>query len=429
VKLEKSPTNKSRFPPIKRADSSVERGGESPFKKYYEDSSLNKRKTAKDSEDSFTKKIISLKRTAPTDFDTPYRENMASATKSAMGIWQKHREKKIMLNRSQEQLQRSVAKWGHQKSFHHERAAMVADRHSIVYNSHARSFKAKTKNPNKKDELSNSLFISQDKFLESDDDSMKSSEEEDESKGKNLVNGDYSFEESAVKNVMSRIHDMSYMTTDHDVSANYSAGLNGPDDSFFLTRKNLDGDLSPKKAEGASPDLRQNAQLNPIQKLNRIQKLRQMKGAIIGANKKLDQENIDTIFNTETSLKRHISLSLYTRPKSLIERRPMGTDYEEESFGTLSLRKNPNERNATVQKYQSNHGTMRTRQIDEIGSLKYKLTAQDINCSVQTIEKAILFPEDRPEEERKYPRMEEMLLKNPFAKKKKKKKGKKKKKK
>lgn len=44
-----------------------------------------------------------------------------------------------------------------------------------------------------------------------------------------------------------------------------------------------------------------------------------------------------------------------------------------------------------------------------------------------TIEKAILFPEDRPEEQRSYPKIGEMLFHNPFETKKKKKKGKKKK--
>jgi hypothetical protein len=431
VKLELSPSNKSRFPPINKMGNTAVTGGESPFKKYYEDNpAMSKRKSAKVTDDSFTRKIISLKKTTFGDLEEPYSDNIIAANNRGQQIWKNHREKKIILNRSQEQLQRSVTKWGHQKSAHHERAMMVADRHSIVYNNHDRSFKAKPAG-NKKDELSNSLFISQEKFLNSDNESLISSEDEDESKPiSKMSNNDYNFEESQAKQVMKQIHDMTMMITDNDIIGSFSTQYVGGDDSFFLTKKDNNEDQSPKK-QGADdlPEIKKNNANNPIQKFNRIQKLRHAKAALIGSNKFVDPELIDTIFNTETSLKRHVSLSLYTRPKSLLDKRGIPNDYQDESFGSLSLRKRAGDRNAAVQKYQSNHSQERTRQIDEISALKNKLTRQDVNCSVDTIQRAILFPEDRPDNIRVYPKMEEFLLKNPFAKVAKKKKGKKKRKK
>jgi hypothetical protein len=143
VKLELSPVNKSRLPPIiySKTNDSTDTGGENPFKKYYEDNSdLNKKKSNKEIDDNFTHKIISLKK---VDSETPYSENNKAAHVRGQQIWKNLREKKIILNRSQEQLQRSVIKWGHQKSSHHERALVVADRNSIAYNNHSRSFKAK----------------------------------------------------------------------------------------------------------------------------------------------------------------------------------------------------------------------------------------------------------------------------------------------
>jgi hypothetical protein len=426
VKLELSPTKKSRLPPIvySKMNDSSDAGGESPFKKYYEDNSdMNKKKF---NNDNFTHKIISLKK---VDSETPYSENNASAHVRGQQIWKNLREKKIILNRSQEQLQRSVIKWGHQKSSHHERAMVVADRNSIAYNNHSRSFKAKPISK-KNDELRSYIFISQEKFLDTDNESLYSSEDEGESNHVSRnSNRDYTFEENQVKNVMKKIHDMTMVVSDHDVIGNYTSQSIYRNDSFILNKRDNNDYSSPNK-QGTDdlPDIKQNNVINPIQKFNRIQKLRHSKGALIGTNKFVDPENIDTIFNTEAALKRHVSLSLYTRPKSLMDKRAATGDYHDDSLGSLSLRKRPGDRNATVQHYQSNHSQQRTKQIDEISDLKNRLTRQDVNCSVDTIQRAILFPEDRPDHVRVYPKIEELLLKNPFAKAPKKKKGKKKKK-
>jgi hypothetical protein len=268
--------------------------------------------------------------------------------------------------------------------------------------------------------------------LDTDKESLISSDDEDSSKVKtrNAKGSNLTFdEESHINRLMNKIHDMSYITNDHDVMLNSSMmQLGTGDDSFFLTKKNLEGDKSPTKGAKGDGDIKPSSTINPIKNLNRIQKLRHMKGELIGANKITENENIDSIFNTETSLKRHISLSLYTRPKSLLDKRHSNNDYHDESFGSVSLRKRPQLRNGSVEHYQSNHSEQRTRQIEEIGSLKNQLTTQDINCSVMTIQRAILFPEDRPEEKRSYPKLENLLFHNPFEKKKKKKKGKKKRK-
>lgn len=436
IKLDKnSPLNKTRFPPIAKVETSYETGGESPYRKFYEDASLNKRK-GKATEENFTKKIISLKQTPFTEYDAPYKENLLLANRRGLELWKNHREKKIILNRSQEQLQKSVTKWGHKKSHHHERALMVADRHSIVYNDHSRSWKVKPKQ-NKKEELSNSLFISHDKFLETDDEALSSSDEDEQSKEKtrNKDRNDYSFnDETNMSSLMNKLHDMTYMTTDHDVMFNSSMSKQATgDDSFFLTKKNIDGDASPTKkgaATAGTDAINNNTTINPLRNLNRIQKLRHMKGNLIGGNKVPEAEQIDTIFNTETSLKRHISLSLYSRPQSLFDKRTLPNDYEDTTFGSISLRKMPQMRNGSVEPYQSNHSEQRTQQIEEIETLKHQLTGQDVNCSVMTIQKAILFPEDRPDEQRSYPKIEDLLFHDPFGKvkKKKKKKGKKKKK-
>ena len=70
-------------------------------------------------------------------------------------------------------------------------------------------------------------------------------------------------------------------------------------------------------------------------------------------------------------------------------------------------------------------------EIAEIDSLKTKLAKDDIPFKVETIRKAYEMPSENEFKvtNGKYPKVEEMLMKNPFPKKKKKKKGKKKKKK
>jgi len=428
IALGRSPTNKTKFPPIKRMDSDFEAGGESPYRKYYDGQKFASKNSIKKQGDNFTGQVISLHK-AENDIEMPYKENMVIANNMGHQLWKSHREKKMILNRSQEQLQRSISKWGNTKSTHHERSLMCADRHAIMYNNSAMTWKAKPKSPKRKD-LNQSLFMSKDKFLESDDEELKSSDSDERTnpKTRNQTNNDYSFVdgEEQISSIMSKIHDMSYMTNDHDAVMNSSIGqINSGNDSFFLTKKNIEGDLSPKKVNEAG-DNKQNTVLNPIMKLNKIQKLRHMKGGLIGANRGPEPENTDTLFNTEAAIKRHISLSLYSRPKSLAEKR--GSDYDD-TFASMSLRKNAPLRNGPVTKYQSNHSQHRTKQIDEISTLKNDLTGQDINCSVMTIQRAILFPEDIPEETRKYPNIDSLLLHNPFAtKKKKKKKGKKKKK-
>lgn len=212
---------------------------------------------------------------------------------------------------------------------------------------------------------------------------MRSSDDEESSrvKTRNAQEQENTFDEdSQINRLMNKLHDMSYITNDHDVMLNSSMmQLGTGDDSFFLTKKNLESDKSPSKGAKGDGDIKQNSTINPIKNLNRIQKLRHMKGEIIGANKITDSEHIDSIFNTETSLKRHISLSLYSRPKSLLDKRYSNNDYHDESFGNISLRKRPQLRNGSVEHYQSNHSEQRTRQIEEIGSLKNQLTSQDIN--------------------------------------------------
>ena len=68
-------------------------------------------------------------------------------------------------------------------------------------------------------------------------------------------------------------------------------------------------------------------------------------------------------------------------------------------------------------------------QYDEVSNLKTFFTSNKLNVSAGIIEKAIVFPEDaeRAEPVRNYPKVNELLFHNPFAKPKKKKKGKKKK--
>lgn len=124
INLGKSPLTRTKFPPINKFEASFDAGGESPYKRYYEDASLSRKKTGKMEEDSFTGKVISLKQTPFGDYSGAYKDNLAQLHKRGLELWKKHREKKIILNRSEEQLQRSVTKWGHHKSSHHERALM-----------------------------------------------------------------------------------------------------------------------------------------------------------------------------------------------------------------------------------------------------------------------------------------------------------------
>ena len=419
----------------------IEKGETSPFKKYYEDRSLSKKisKTYDDDEDSFTGKLISLKETRQqNDYEMPYIDRKA-ATRRALDMWKTQREKKVILNRSEEQLMRSIRKWGDHKSKHHERQLMSSDRHSLAYNNYSRSWKIKPNDEKlSREEIMKSFNISHDQFLDTDNESLKSDEGEGEGKKTRNKNADYSFdEESHITNLMNRLHDMSHISNDHDVmfSSMIKEGNTG-DDSFFLTKKNMDGDASPSKLNNStlqSNPLNAMAPINPLRSLNRIQKLRHMKGKIINAEKLQDNDHIDTIFNTETSLKRHISLSLYTRPKTLLSRKSLNSSsyYDGDGIlGSRGFRSHTKQRNGSIEPYQSSHSQHRTNQINEIDSLKYQLTGQDINCSVMTIEKAILFPQDRPEDVKTYPKIGEMLFKNPFEKKKKKKKkkGKKKKK-
>uniref|UniRef100_A0A7S3NZB6 Uncharacterized protein n=1 Tax=Euplotes crassus TaxID=5936 RepID=A0A7S3NZB6_EUPCR len=403
IKIEKSPLNKTYLPPINKSGSTTLPKGTSPGTFKRDDSESG----------GFSKKVISLQRVPTQDYyDTPYKANNEIVAQG-LEMWKKHREKKVILNRSQGQLNRSIGKWGNHKSFHHERSLMVADRQNIVYNDHSRSYKKS--GGTKKDSLSNSLFVNQEKFLETD--SEGNSSEDDDMYSAN--------------NTKAQVHDLSYLENGEENSAYYSNTKIG-NDSFFLTKKEFEGNLSPSKKGAEDPsDIKPGTSMNPLQKLNRIQKFRHLKGALIGANKITDVENIDTIFNTHSSMNRHISLSLYTRPKSLVDRTSYQEEMDTDSFGILSLRKMPNEKNISVQKYQSNHSVQRTRQINEISALNTQLNSmpsQKGAIPVTTIEKAILFPEDNTDIKRKYPKMEDMLLKNPFAKKKKgkKKKGKKK---
>lgn len=124
IKLGRSPLSKTKFPPINKFEASFDDGGESPYKKYYEDASLSRKKTDKLENESFTGKLISLKQTPFGDYPGAYKENLAQINRRGLELWMKHREKKIILNRSEEQLQRSITKWGHHKSAHHERALM-----------------------------------------------------------------------------------------------------------------------------------------------------------------------------------------------------------------------------------------------------------------------------------------------------------------
>lgn len=383
IKLERSPANKTKFPPINKFDSSVKSGERSPYKKYYEEQSFSKKKIPQVEEDDFSGKVLSLKRTQFTDYDTPYKENLILANKQGLEMWKTHREKKISLNRSQEQLQRKISKWGHQKSFHYERSLACADRHSIVYNNSNRTWKVQKKNSNKKD-LSQSLFMSHDKFLETDDEDLGSSDGDEYHKPVNVKKDrDYSFdEEDPTQDVVNQYHDMTYMTTDHDAAINASFIK---DDSFFLTKKMIEEAGSPKKGSpkksGAEKeDLKENSKLNPIMKLNKIQKLRHMKAQLLGASKIPEPGHVDTIFSNESAIKRHVSLSLYSRPKSLLSRTAMDDYNGNESFAGISMRKQTLlQKNAPLESYQSNHSQQRTRQLDEIINLQSQLTRQDIN--------------------------------------------------
>ena len=189
--------------------------------KFYEDQSSFAQRNNLETEEDFTKKIISLKRAPTEDYcDTPYQEALELSNTKGISIWQRHREKKILLNRSQEQLQRSVKKWGTNKSVHHERSLMVADRHKIIYNNHERSFKRKPNSPSK-DNLSNSLFMNQDKFLSDDNESLTSSDEDDFRRKTRNMNKDYSFNESNESNSNAKVHDLSYNMNDQDSAIDY----------------------------------------------------------------------------------------------------------------------------------------------------------------------------------------------------------------
>lgn len=298
-----------------------------------------------------------------------------------------------------------------------------------MYNDCSRTWKHKQSNSVSFD-ANKAAEITEDKFLDTDNESLRSSDDDTKRKSKPVAKpyNDYSFDEDyEINNAMAKVIDMSYMSSDHDVMFNSSILTDAKtgDDSFFLTKKNMDGDGSLAKADDAEA---KPAAANPILNLSRIQKLRKMKGALIHANKMQDHDHIDSVFNNESSLRRHISLSLYSRPKSLMDRKPASSDYEDNAYPSAAKDRRGLMRNAPLEKYQSNHSEQRLRQIEEISNLKEELTKNDINCSVTTIEKAILFPEDRPEEKRKFPIVHDLLFKDPFAKPaKKKKKGKKKK--
>ena len=71
------------------------------------------------------------------------------------------------------------------------------------------------------------------------------------------------------------------------------------------------------------------------------------------------------------------------------------------------------------------------QQLSEIDQIKEHLSSVDIPCSIATIRRGVMIPEDFQWDlhERKFPRLKDYLMKNPFKKKGKKGKGKKKKKK
>ena len=312
---------------------------------------------------------------------------------------------------------------------------MNVDRNMIVYNKNARTYRNKHQN-NKNDDVNKSMQVTNEKFLDSDE---SSDSDDDNSKLKQKQNtvkkphNDYSFdEEYDLQDEMRKFHDMTYMASDHDVmfGASILNSMPNTDDSFFLTKKKQEGDESPSKrlANELNQDGKPSSPSNPLKNLNRIQKLRHMKGSIINAHRIPDHEHIDSIFNNESSLRRHISLSIYSRPKSILGKKTATNDYNDSMYATEPTRGQQRDKNAPLEKYQSSHSQQRTNQINEIWSLKDDLTKNDVNISVTTIEKAILFPEDRPPEKRSYPKISDLLFKNPFEKKtKKKKKGKKKK--
>lgn len=73
IKIEKGPLIKLKFPPINKMNASLNKGTNSPFKKFYKDNSvLQKNKV--ESEDNFKNKIILLKKVSAEDYqNTPYK--------------------------------------------------------------------------------------------------------------------------------------------------------------------------------------------------------------------------------------------------------------------------------------------------------------------------------------------------------------------
>ena len=199
---------------------------------------------------------------------------------------------------------------------------MNADRNSIVYNQNSRTYRTKRSSVPGGD-VNKSMQVTHEQFLDTDEDSSDSNENNKRRTVRKKAHNDYSFdEEYDVQEGMKKFHDMTYMATDHDVMFGASLVSNIPvgDDSFFLTKKKMDGDESPSKklANELNKEDKPSSPVNPLKNLNRIQKLRHMKGDIINAHKFQDAEHIDSIFNNESSLRRHISLSIYCRPKSLL---------------------------------------------------------------------------------------------------------------
>lgn len=243
-----------------------------------------------------------------------------------MEIWKNHRQNNVILNRSEEQLMKNVRKWGDYKSNHYERTLMNVDRNTIVYNKNSRTFRNKHQN-SKGSDVNRSMQITSEQFLDTDESSDSGDDKDKRVKiQQNTVkkpNNDYSFDDNYnLQDEMRRFHDMTYMASDHDVMLGSSilGAIPNTDESFFLTKKQLEGDESPSRrlTNELNKEVKPSSPSNPLKNLNRIQKLRHLKGSIINAHKVSENEHIDSIFNNDSSLRRHISLSIYSRPKSIL---------------------------------------------------------------------------------------------------------------
>ena len=169
--------------------------------------------------------------------------------------------------------------------------------------------------------------------------------------------------------------------------------------------------------------------------VQKIAKLRERHGHLIQSTSTTRIEDLNNVFiSSRATGEDVITLSVHTRA----ERYRPKTSGVDRGISERGEDEEPEENELDALKKVKGLGLPRAKtkdsyrfdQLSEINALKQKLAKENVFCPVQTIQRAILMPEEAPPKallEGRFPVPGVGLLVNPFAEKKKKKKKKKKK--